>query len=96
MIPVQEAQAIVRAQCACLESEHVLLRDCAGRVLARTTMSPVDLPPFDNSAMDGFALRCAGSALRAGAGVELRRGALRFAVVGRSSWRAAVTIGVRA
>lgn len=67
MIPVQEAQSIVRAQCACLESEHVLLRDCAGRVLARTTMSPVDLPPFDNSAMDGFALRCAGSTLRAGA-----------------------------
>jgi molybdopterin molybdotransferase len=67
MISVQEAQAIVRAQCARLDAESVALRDGVGRVLARTLASPVDLPPFDNSAMDGFALRSAGTVLASGA-----------------------------
>jgi molybdopterin molybdotransferase len=33
------------------------LRDAAGRVLTLTISSPIDLPPFDNSAMDGYAVR---------------------------------------
>lgn len=37
-----------------------------GRVLAAAVTSGEDLPPFDNSAMDGFALRSAGQALAAG------------------------------
>ncbi|MCT2582655.1 molybdopterin molybdotransferase MoeA [Actinophytocola gossypii] len=33
------------------------LADCLGLVLARDVVSPVALPPFDNSAMDGYAVR---------------------------------------
>jgi molybdopterin molybdotransferase len=42
-----------------LEHEIVALRDVAGRVVAEPVMSPVDLPVFDNSAMDGYAVRAA-------------------------------------
>lgn len=38
------------------ESETCLLRDAFGRVLAASIISSVDVPPFDNSAMDGYAL----------------------------------------
>ncbi len=31
--------------------------DCVGLVLAEDLVSPVSLPPFDNSAMDGYAVR---------------------------------------
>jgi molybdopterin molybdotransferase len=37
------------------ESEEVGLFDALGRVLARDVISPVSVPPHDNSAMDGFA-----------------------------------------
>src|SRR5262249_27629195 len=37
--------------------EEVALRDALGRVLARDVAAPLDLPPFDNSAVDGFAVR---------------------------------------
>lgn len=39
--------------------DHVPLATATGRVTADATRSPVPLPPFDNSAMDGFALRTA-------------------------------------
>jgi molybdopterin molybdotransferase len=38
------------------ESERIPLRDAGGCVLIRDLISPVDVPGFDNSAMDGFAL----------------------------------------
>lgn len=47
--------------------EYVPLLDAPGRVLAATVVSPVDVPPFANSAMDGYALRsadCNGSGVR--------------------------------
>lgn len=37
--------------------EAVATGDALGRVLAKTITAPIDLPPFDASAMDGFALR---------------------------------------
>ena len=39
------------------ERESVPLEDAAGRVLGAPVVSDVDLPPFEKSAMDGFALR---------------------------------------
>ena len=39
------------------EVEEVALRDAIGRVLAREVESDVDLPPFEKSAMDGYAVR---------------------------------------
>ena len=40
-----------------LETESLALPRCHGRVLAEDVDAPMALPPFDNSAMDGFALR---------------------------------------
>lgn len=67
MICVAQAQAIVRSQCAPLPCETLPLQLALDRVLAVDLFSPVHLPPFDNSAMDGFALRSGGQELAAGA-----------------------------
>jgi molybdopterin molybdotransferase len=37
--------------------ETVTLREAMGRVLAQDIIAPVNVPPFDNSAVDGFAVR---------------------------------------
>ena len=39
-----------------LETEDVALADALERVLARDVKSPTNVPPFDNSAVDGFAV----------------------------------------
>ena len=39
------------------ETETVALKDARGRVLAAGLTAPIDLPPFDNSAVDGYAVR---------------------------------------
>ena len=39
------------------ETETVALREARGRVLAADVLAPIDLPPFDNSAVDGYAVR---------------------------------------
>ncbi|MBS0247539.1 MAG: molybdopterin molybdotransferase MoeA [Proteobacteria bacterium] len=39
------------------ETERVALRDARGRVIADDIKAPLDLPPFDNSAVDGYAVR---------------------------------------
>ncbi|MHB8978058.1 MAG: molybdopterin molybdotransferase MoeA [Trichloromonadaceae bacterium] len=51
-----------------LEAETVPLLDALGRAIAEPLIATLDLPRFDNSAMDGYALRAADS----GAGVKLR------------------------
>ena len=38
-------------------TETLPLDDCLGRVLSAPVVASVDVPPFDNSAMDGFAVR---------------------------------------
>jgi len=52
------------------DAESVHLNDAAGRVLAADVISPFDVPPHDNSAMDGFAFD--GSALREGSALVLK------------------------
>ncbi|HEY6058231.1 MAG TPA: gephyrin-like molybdotransferase Glp [Candidatus Limnocylindrales bacterium] len=42
-----------------LRSERVDVEDALGRVLAEAARSRTDLPPWDNSAMDGYAIRSA-------------------------------------
>ncbi|MFT3805681.1 molybdopterin molybdotransferase MoeA [Arenimonas sp.] len=56
MIGFDEARRLALAGAQPLPSERVGLADCCGRVLGEDLHSPSDLPPFDNSAMDGFAL----------------------------------------
>lgn len=51
--------------------ERVSLARAHGRVLAEDLVAVVDQPPFDNSAMDGFAFRHADLALARGEGLRL-------------------------
>jgi len=46
------------------ETEEIATLEATGRVLARPQRSTMDVPPMDNSAMDGYAVRLAD--LRAG------------------------------
>ena len=39
--------------------ETVPLLEAGGRVLAQPVTAPIQVPPLDNSAMDGYAVRCA-------------------------------------
>ena len=56
-----------------LPGETVALADTLARVLARDVLAPIDVPPFDRSNVDGFALRAADSAGASdGAPVRLR------------------------
>jgi molybdopterin molybdotransferase len=62
LISVADAQRIVLEQAKRLDPERVPIERAAGRVLAEPVAALVDLPPFANSAMDGFALRSAETA----------------------------------
>ena len=62
LIPVEQAlqQLLDMAAAAPIREQHALpLADCDGRVLAQDLVSTLDLPPWPNSAMDGYALRVA-------------------------------------
>ena len=54
---IPEALAEVTAAFAPLAAERVGLADAPGRFLATTLTVRQDSPPFDNSAMDGYAVR---------------------------------------
>ena len=66
-----EALALVRREAARFPVEQRALADAAGLVLAEPVVAGVDLPPFDNSAMDGFGLRAGGKVLAAGTEFEV-------------------------
>ncbi|MBM4152148.1 MAG: molybdopterin molybdotransferase MoeA, partial [Kiritimatiellaceae bacterium] len=57
MIQYEEALAIVESRALPLRMETVALSAAVGRVLAQDVVSDHDMPPFDKSAMDGFACR---------------------------------------
>jgi molybdopterin molybdotransferase len=61
MKDLDEALALVLDGLAPLGSERVTLVEGAGRLLAADARAVVDLPPFDRTAMDGYALRAAES-----------------------------------
>lgn len=57
MISVDEALSLVLALAAPPVPEEVALEDAAGRVLAAPAVARLTQPPFDASAMDGYAVR---------------------------------------
>ena len=57
MISVEEALARILSHVWPLEPERVPILDSQGRVLSEEIVSDINIPPFDNSAMDGYALR---------------------------------------
>jgi len=57
MISADEALRIVLDSIKPLAHERISIRDALGRVLAEEIYSNRDIPGFDNSAMDGYAVR---------------------------------------
>ncbi|HTB03367.1 MAG TPA: gephyrin-like molybdotransferase Glp [Bradyrhizobium sp.] len=58
MMSVDEAIGIIAARVAAVrEVETVALEAADGRILARDVSAPLPLPPFTNSAVDGYAVR---------------------------------------
>ena len=61
LLPVGEAERLIAERIAPVDGrESVALRAASGRVLAADIVAPVNVPPFDNSAVDGFAVRADG------------------------------------
>ncbi len=56
MLAVEEALRRILATVQPLHSEYIGLHNALGRVLAVDVRATYDLPPFDNSSMDGFAV----------------------------------------
>lgn len=75
LMPVAEMEKLIVERIAPVaETERVPLSEAGGRVTAADVIAPIPLPPFDNSAVDGYAVRHA----------DLRsEGDTRLAVVGR-------------
>jgi len=56
MISVEEARETILAKVVPLDVVEVTIADALGSILAEDVRSDIDIVPFDNSAMDGFAL----------------------------------------
>jgi molybdopterin molybdotransferase len=58
LLPLSDALAsmLKRLDCSC-DAESVALPQALGRILADDILSPLSVPPFDNAAMDGYAVR---------------------------------------
>jgi len=58
LLPVATVEDIIRQRIAPVAgTEQVALADAFGRVTAQDVVAPINLPPFDNSAVDGYAVR---------------------------------------
>lgn len=58
LTPVEEAVAHLLTKAPVItDSESLPLTECLGRTLAQDYQVPADVPPADNSAVDGYALR---------------------------------------
>jgi molybdopterin molybdotransferase len=57
MIPVTKAIRIVGRETSKLGVETVRLQNAVGRVLAQDVLADTDMPPFDRSQMDGYAMK---------------------------------------
>src|SRR5579883_2989577 len=62
ILSVDEALARILAQIPVLPAEEVVLTEALGRVLAEDVYADIDVPPFHNSAMDGYAVIAADTA----------------------------------
>ncbi|HVJ37002.1 MAG TPA: molybdopterin molybdotransferase MoeA [Stenotrophomonas sp.] len=71
MLVYDEALRSVRSHAAVLPMEDVPIARASGRLLAQGFISPASLPPFDNAALDGYALAAEASTLEAGAELEV-------------------------
>jgi len=75
MISVEDATKLVLANTQPLPAEVVELANSVGRVLAQDIISDSELPPFDRSQMDGYAVRAA----------DVEQAPTRLRIVGESA-----------
>jgi molybdopterin molybdotransferase len=58
LLPVAQAEELITARVSPVSGrQRVPLREALGRVVAADIIAPINLPPFDNSAVDGYAVR---------------------------------------
>jgi molybdopterin molybdotransferase len=58
LLPVDDLERIIRERITPVaEIETAVTAAARGRTIARDVKAPIDLPPFDNSAVDGYAVR---------------------------------------
>ena len=57
VISVTEAVTTILKEIVVLGTERVAITAALGRVLAEDISAPFNIPPLDNSAMDGYAVR---------------------------------------
>ncbi len=74
--PISAALDALLAGLVPLPAEQVPLEEAAGRVLAEPVMATLDVPPFDNSAMDGYALRASDAGKRLPVSQRIAAGSL--------------------
>src|SRR2546422_10040511 len=74
LVTIEQAQRLILERVGRLPLETVSVAEAAGRVLAEPGLAAVDLPPFDSSAMDGFALRVADTPGRLPVSVRIAAG----------------------
>lgn len=74
MIPISEALKIISREIYRLPTETIDLKDSVNRVLAETIKADMDLPPFNRSQMDGFAV----------ASKETKNAPVRLQIIGES------------
>lgn len=72
LMPVAEALARILADIRRVEGERVILAKALGRVLESDVFSRLDLPPFNASSMDGYAVRS----------IDVTEGGLKLRVIG--------------
>ncbi len=71
MIDYAQALEILHSAATALPAERISTAGAAGRLLAGAVTSAASLPPFDNAAMDGFALYSGGRQIAAGTEFEV-------------------------
>jgi molybdopterin molybdotransferase len=79
LLSLEEARARMLDGMEALPTEEVALENAAGRVLAGALTSKLTLPPFDNSAMDGFAV------IAADVGAASKDAPVSLAVIGEAA-----------
>ena len=75
MIPISEALKIIEREVHSLAAETIDLENSIGRVLAENVRADMDLPPFDRSQMDGFAVQSK----------DTRNAPVRLKIIGESA-----------
>ncbi|QQS24121.1 MAG: molybdopterin molybdotransferase MoeA [Actinomycetota bacterium] len=73
MVPIEQARALVLRACSPLAPRAIPLEQATGCVLGAEVVAAEDVPPFANTAVDGYAVRAADTAgASVGTPVELR------------------------